>query len=122
MQHALVTGASRGIGRAIAVALSARGDRVAVHYGQDRDAAEQTLALLHGDGHTVVGGDLSVPDAAERVVDEVLDAFGRIDVLVNNAALAPSVSTSHRSTASTTPPGTASGSRWSTSTCALPRT
>lgn len=95
MLHSLVTGASRGIGRAIAVALSARGDRVAVHYGQDLSAAEETLALLHGDGHVLVGGDVSDPETAERIVDDVLHAFGRIDVLVNNAALAPNPSTSH---------------------------
>ena len=95
MLFSLVTGASRGIGRAIAIALSERGDRVAVHYGQDRDAALETLASLHGEGHVVVGGDLTDPATAERVVNEVLGAFGRIDVLVNNAALAPNASTSH---------------------------
>lgn len=95
MLHSLVTGASRGIGRAIAVALASRGDRVAVHYGHDRSAAEETLALLPGDGHLLVGGDLSDPATAERVVGDVLTAFGRIDVLVNNAAIAPSPETSH---------------------------
>lgn len=95
MQHSLVTGASRGIGRAIAVALSARGDRVAAHYGSDQDAARQTLDLLHGEGHILVGGDLSDPAIAQRVVDEVLASFGCIDVLVNNAAIAPSRETSH---------------------------
>lgn len=95
MLHSLVTGASRGIGRAIAVALAARGDRVAVHYGHDRSAAEGTLALLPGDGHLLVGGDLSDPATAERFVGDVLSAFGRIDVLVNNAAIAPSPETSH---------------------------
>ncbi|WP_295780800.1 SDR family oxidoreductase [uncultured Microbacterium sp.] len=95
MLSSLVTGASRGIGRAIAVALSARGDRVAVHYGSDRSAAEETLALLHGDGHVLIGGDLSDPAVAERVVDEALAALGRIDVLVNNAAIAPNAETSH---------------------------
>lgn len=95
MLFSLVTGASRGIGRAIAVALSARGDRVAVHYGHDRSAAAETLALLEGEGHLLVGGDLSDPATAERIVDDVLAGFGRIDVLVNNAALAPDASTSH---------------------------
>ncbi|MFJ4036679.1 SDR family NAD(P)-dependent oxidoreductase [Microbacterium sp. NPDC090007] len=95
MLFSLVTGASRGIGRAIAVGLSARGDRVAVHYGSDRGAAEETLALLHGEGHIVVGGDLSDPLVAERVVVDVLEAFGRIDVLINNAAIAPNAETSH---------------------------
>jgi 3-oxoacyl-[acyl-carrier protein] reductase len=90
MADVLVTGASRGIGRAIAVALAGRGDRVAVHYGSDRAAAEQTLELLTGAGHTVVGGDLSRPEGAEGIVAAATEALGGIDVLVNNAAIAPS--------------------------------
>jgi NAD(P)-dependent dehydrogenase (short-subunit alcohol dehydrogenase family) len=93
---ALVTGASRGIGRATAVALSRRGDRVAVHYGSDPAAAQDTLTLLDGQDHVVVGGDLSDPESARRVVSEVEEAFGQIDVLVNNAAVAPGPSTYHR--------------------------
>ena len=96
MASALVTGASRGIGRAIAVALSRRGDRVAVHYGSDRDAAEQTIALLHGDGHVVVAGDLSSPDAASSVMAQAEQALGQVDLLVNNAAVGPSTATHHR--------------------------
>ncbi len=95
MQHSLVTGASRGIGRAIAVALSRRGDRVAVHYGSDRDAAAETLSQLHGEGHLLVEGDLSDPAVATRVVEEAVSGLGRIDVLVNNAAIAPNAETSH---------------------------
>ncbi|MGN6753650.1 MAG: SDR family NAD(P)-dependent oxidoreductase [Intrasporangium sp.] len=91
-----MTGASRGIGRAIAVALSRRGDRVAVHYGSDRAAAEQTMALLHGEGHTLVGGDLSSPDAAASVVEQAQQALGQVDLLVNNAAVGPGSSTDHR--------------------------
>ncbi|MFS0852842.1 SDR family NAD(P)-dependent oxidoreductase [Microbacterium sp. 179-I 3D4 NHS] len=96
MPTALVTGASRGIGRAIAIALSRRGDRVAVHYGADRASGQQTVALLHGAGHALVGGDLSDPDVAERVVAEASAALGTIDVLVNNAAVAPAADTFHR--------------------------
>lgn len=96
MANALVTGASRGIGRATAVALSRRGDRVAVHYGRDRASAEQTLRLLHGDGHHLVSGDLSDPDVARVVVDDSIRALGSIDVLVNNAAMAPGESNFHR--------------------------
>lgn len=96
MSYALVTGASRGIGRAIAVALSRRGDQVAVHYGSDRAAAEETLALLQGAGHHLVGGDLADADVAQRVVDETLAAFGALNILVNNAAVAPSEDTHHR--------------------------
>jgi len=96
MANALVTGASRGIGRATAVALSIRGDRVVVHYGHDRDAAEETLALLHGEGHGIVGGDLSDPETARAVVTQAREALGSIDILVNNAAVAPSPATFHR--------------------------
>lgn len=96
MANALVTGASRGIGRAVAQAFAHRGDRVAVHYGRDRDAAEQTLASLDGDGHVLVGGDLGDPAGAQGVVDASIDALGSIGILVNNAAVAPSAANAHR--------------------------
>lgn len=96
MANVLVTGASRGIGRAIAVALAGRGDRVAVHYGSDRAAAEETASLLAGSGHTVLGGDLSDPEAAERLVEAATEALGGLDALVNNAAIAPAERYHHR--------------------------
>lgn len=96
MAHALITGSSRGIGRAIAQAFARRGDRVVVHYGRDRQAAEQTLASLDGSGHALIGGDLGDPVEAQRVVDEAIAALGSLDILVNNAAVAPSVANEHR--------------------------
>ena len=83
----LVTGASRGIGAAVARAFAASGDRVAVHYGSRRDAALEVRASLPGDGHVVAGAELTDPEAIRRMVDEVAGALGGIDVLVNNAGV-----------------------------------
>jgi NAD(P)-dependent dehydrogenase (short-subunit alcohol dehydrogenase family) len=95
MRRVLVSGASRGIGRAVATIFAGNGDRVAVHYGTNADAAEQTLQGLSGAGHIMVAGDLGDPDAAREVAETVVRELGGIDVLVNNAAVAPSASTKH---------------------------
>lgn len=83
----LVTGASRGIGAATAAAFAARGDRVVVHYRGARERAEAVLAGLDGEGHAVVRADIGDPTAVTALVSEAVDALGRVDVLVNNAAL-----------------------------------
>jgi len=84
---ALVTGSSRGIGAAVARQLAGLGARVALHYGRNRSAAGQALGSLAGEGHVVVGADLADPEAVAGMVDETLAGLGRIDVLVNNAAV-----------------------------------
>jgi len=83
----LVTGASRGIGAAVARAFAASDDRVGLHYGSRRAAADAVRESLPGDGHMVAGADLADPDAIRRMVDEVAEALGGIDVLVNNAGV-----------------------------------
>jgi 3-oxoacyl-[acyl-carrier protein] reductase len=83
----LVTGASRGIGRAIAQAFADQGDRVAVHHRDSAGLAADVVAGLAGDGHLVVQADLTDPDDARRMVDRAWDALGGLDVLVNNAGV-----------------------------------
>jgi 3-oxoacyl-[acyl-carrier protein] reductase len=91
----LVTGASRGIGRAVATAFAARGDRVAVHYGHRAADAEETLKALPGDGHLLIGGDLADPEAVRKIAEAAEAGLGGVDVLVNNAAVATSAETAH---------------------------
>lgn len=86
-QKVLVTGASRGIGRAIAVAFAAEGAKVAVHYRSNRKAAEKTLGLLTDGGHAAVAADVSDPEACEKLVAASIDKLGGLDVLVNNAGI-----------------------------------
>lgn len=83
----LITGSSRGIGRSIARLFAGQGARVAVHYLSNREAAEETLALLEGGGHLLVQGDIADPTAVSAIVDDVVARAGRIDILINNAAI-----------------------------------
>jgi 3-oxoacyl-[acyl-carrier protein] reductase len=83
----LVTGSSRGVGAAAARAFAERGDRVVVHYRAAEGAAREVLGSLPGPGHTLVQGDLADPAAVRDMAAEAVDALGRVDVLVNNAAL-----------------------------------
>jgi len=92
-KSALVTGASRGIGRGIAIELAKAGYRVAINYAGNVDAANEALALVRaagGDGF-IVQGDVAVAADRARLVEETLTHFGRIDLLVNNAGVGPKV-------------------------------
>jgi len=83
----LITGASTGIGAAAARAFGRLGSRVAIHYNASRTKAEQVAADVRAAGAEAMltGGDLSEPSSVTKVVADTLAAFGRIDVLINNA-------------------------------------
>lgn len=83
----LVTGASRGIGAAIASGLADRGARIIVHYGRNQGKAEQVAAGLSGEGHIVAGADLEVVDSLHGFVAGIVAQTGRLDVLINNAGI-----------------------------------
>jgi len=86
-QRVLVTGASRGIGRAIAKAFAEEGAIVAVHYRGNRKAAEETLGSLSSEGHAIIAADVSDPDDCEKLVTGTVEKLGGLDVLVNNAGI-----------------------------------
>jgi NAD(P)-dependent dehydrogenase (short-subunit alcohol dehydrogenase family) len=92
-KSALVTGASRGIGRGIAIELARAGCQVAINYAGNAAAAAEALELVKaagGDGF-IVQGDVAVAADRARLVAETMKHFGRIDLLVNNAGVAPNV-------------------------------
>lgn len=85
---ALVTGGSRGIGRAIASALAAHGARVVINYASNAGAAEDAVRSLGGSAAaTSIAGDVGDPATAAKLVEGTIAAFGRIDILVNNAGV-----------------------------------
>jgi glucose 1-dehydrogenase len=95
-RFALVTGGSRGIGRAIALRFAAEGATVAINFTGHEESARRTVEAAkaasreadHGEkAHIAVGADVSDPKADENMFAEVLRAFGRLDILVNNAGI-----------------------------------
>jgi NAD(P)-dependent dehydrogenase (short-subunit alcohol dehydrogenase family) len=91
---AVVTGGSRGIGRGIAVALAGAGLDVVINYAGNEAAARECQALCRQAGpgrFEICQGDIGVSDDRARMVDFVRTSYGRIDLLVNNAGVAPSV-------------------------------
>jgi 3-oxoacyl-[acyl-carrier protein] reductase len=93
MRAAIVTGASRGIGRGIALALAGAGFQVVVNYARNADAAREVAEQIAAAGSRahLVPADIAVAADRERLVAEAYDACGHIDLLVNNAGVAPAV-------------------------------
>ncbi|MFV2008485.1 MULTISPECIES: 3-ketoacyl-ACP reductase [unclassified Micromonospora] len=90
---AIVTGGSRGIGRGIVLSLAAAGYDVVVNYARNADAARQVGEQVEAVGRRalLVGADVSIAADRQRLVDQTVATFGRIDLLVNNAGVAPDV-------------------------------
>ena len=88
---ALVTGASRGIGRSIAVALAAKGWAVVINFRRDAAAAAETLRRVEtaGGRGLLVQADVALAADRSRLAEQILATFGRLDLLVNNAGVAP---------------------------------
>jgi NAD(P)-dependent dehydrogenase (short-subunit alcohol dehydrogenase family) len=86
-KYVLVTGGSRGIGRAVVKAFAHGGACVAVHYNTNREAAEETLASLTGGPHFIIQAEITSPEAVQKMVDGVVNKFGRLDIVVNNAGI-----------------------------------
>ncbi len=86
---AIVTGASRGIGRAIALSLAAEGASVAVNYASSDTAANAVVAEIHGLGSGAIAlqADVSQADQVDSFIKAVMEKWGRVDVLVNNAGI-----------------------------------
>lgn len=86
---AIITGAAKGIGRAIAVELAGAGYYTVINYHSDKEAAEKTLQLVaeRGGEGEIYGFDVREADRVEEVVNDVAERLGRIDVLVNNAGI-----------------------------------
>lgn len=83
----LITGAAQGIGRVIARQFAERGAHVAIHFNRNQGQAEKTLASLAGSSHSIHQADIADASSVSRLVEAVISEHGRIDVLVNNAAI-----------------------------------
>ena len=84
-QIVLITGASGGIGSVTAAKFADAGAKVILHYNSQKEKAKNLCKKLNGTGHITIGGDLTNPNDIDKIVEQALSAFDRIDVLVNNA-------------------------------------
>ena len=86
-KNILITGASRGIGRATAIAFAQKGANVAINYHTNDKAAQETLELLGSGNHSSFKADISNESEVEQLLTHFIDKYGKIDVLVNNAGI-----------------------------------
>jgi len=86
-KHILITGGSRGIGKAIAKAFAKHGACVAISYNTNLQAAHETIDSLLGGPHLVIQADVSQPDSVKQLIDTVISKFGKLDIVVNNAGI-----------------------------------
>ncbi|MFY9177042.1 MAG: 3-oxoacyl-[acyl-carrier-protein] reductase [Caldicoprobacterales bacterium] len=86
---ALVTGASRGIGRAIAIKLASMGAKVAVNYSSSAEAANEVVRTIEESGGQAIAiaGDVSCGQSVAKIVDNIIENWGTVDILVNNAGI-----------------------------------
>jgi 3-oxoacyl-[acyl-carrier protein] reductase len=87
---ALITGSSRGLGRAIAMKFASEGARIAINYNKDRKSAEELKNLLHGS--EVFQADISDHESVKNMINEIHKKMGAIDILVNNAGILSTIS------------------------------
>ena len=83
----LITGGSRGIGKATAIAFAQNGAKVGINFKSNIEEAKKTLSELPGDGHQIFQKDISHKNNCEELITDFVNAFGHIDVLVNNAGI-----------------------------------
>lgn len=86
-KNILITGGSRGIGKAAAQAFAEHGGRVCINFNKNQRAAKSVIENLPGKGHFAAKADISNPDAVRQLMDVVIEEFGRLDVVVNNAGI-----------------------------------
>lgn len=86
-KNILITGGSRGIGKAAAQAFAEHGGRVCINFNKNHRAAKTVIENLPGKGHFAAKADISNPDAVRQLMDVVTEEFGRLDVVVNNAGV-----------------------------------
>ena len=86
-RNVLITGGSRGIGKAAAIAFAKAGAQVGINYKSNHQTAEETLQLLEGRGHQLFPGDIADKTAQQQLIKDFTDHYGRLDILVNNAGI-----------------------------------